>query len=390
MKIGLVCPYNITKGGGVNEVVRALHAELTSRGHAVRIITPQPRDSEVVVVQDVIFAGTSTDFHSPLRTTVQVSASYDTDKIQVMLDQEQFDILHFHEPWIPLISRQILQLSNSVNIATFHAKVPETLMSRTVIRVVTPYMKSVMKYLHHLTAVSDSAAEYVTGITDEPITIIPNGIDLSTYRLPPKRSKKLAASTKSRTILYIGRLEGRKGVKYLLQAYQLLTQDTTDVQLIIAGDGPDREKLEMLAEDLKLSNVSFLGYISQELKVELLASADIYCSPAIYGESFGLVLLEAMATGTVIVAGNNSGYSDVMQDLGAVSIINPKDSLEFARRLKLLLENEELRAVWKIWAADYVKQYSWNTVVDHYETYYKESLKESHRHPGHTAGLLDG
>jgi len=378
MKIGLVCPYNITKGGGVNEVVFATRDELVKRGHTVKIITPLPRDSEtdVVDVPDVIFAGTSTDFRSPMKTTVQVSASTDTDKIDEMLQHEQFDILHFHEPWIPIISRQILQRSTSVNIATFHAKVPETMMSRTVIRVVTPYMKSVMKYLHHLTAVSDSAAEYATSLTDEPITIIPNGIDLEKYRKSTARKKK-----GPKTLLYIGRLEGRKGVKYLLQAYQLLTQEIDDVQLIIAGDGPDREKLELLAEDLKLPNVTFLGYISEELKLKLLAEADIYCSPAIYGESFGIVLLEAMATDTVIVAGNNSGYSDVMQELGAVSIVNPHDAVEFARRLKLLLENEALRTLWKDWAAEYVQQYNWPAVVDHYEALYEEAIKEAHGQP---------
>ena len=369
MKIGLVCPYNITKGGGVNEIVMATHDELIKRGHSVRIITPLPRDAEVIDLPNVIFAGTSTDFRSPMHTTVQVSATSDPEKIRDMLEHEQFDILHFHEPWIPLISRQILQQSSSVNIATFHAKVPETLMSRTVIKGVTPYLKSVMKYLHHLTAVSDSAAEYAASLTNEPITIIPNGIDLEKYH------KSLVAKPKGlKTILYIGRLEGRKGVKYLLQAYQLLCQDVEDVQLIIAGDGPNREKLELLAEDLKLTNVSFLGYISQELKVELLAQADIYCSPAIYGESFGIVLLEAMATGTVTVAGNNSGYSDVMQELGALSIVNPHDAVEFARRLKLLLENKVLRTVWQKWAAEYVQQFSYEHIVDKYEALYHEAL----------------
>ena len=369
MKIGLVCPYNITKGGGVNEIVLATHEELIKRGHTVRIITPLPRDAEVIDIPNIIFAGTSTDFRSPMHTTVQVSATSDPEKIRDMLEHEQFDILHFHEPWIPLISRQILQQSSSVNIATFHAKVPETLMSRTVIKGVTPYLKSVMKYLHHLTAVSDSAAEYAAGLTDEPITIIPNGIDLKKYH--KSNTVKLKGP---KTILYIGRLEGRKGVKYLLQAYQLLSQGVEDVQLIIAGDGPNREKLELLAEDLKLPNVSFLGYISQELKVELLAQADIYCSPAIYGESFGIVLLEAMATRTVIVAGNNSGYSDVMQELGALSVVNPHDAVEFARRLKLLLENEVLRSVWQQWAAEYVQQFSYEHIVDKYEALYHEAL----------------
>jgi phosphatidyl-myo-inositol alpha-mannosyltransferase len=373
MKIGIVCPYNILKGGGVQEHVKALQAELQVRGYDAKIVTPLPRDfREVPNLPNVIFVGTSTDFHSPLHTSAQVSATADTDRIEEVLTAEQFDILHFHEPWTPVLSRQILQRSTSINIATFHAKIPETLMSRTVIRVVTPYMKSVLKYLHEFTAVSASAAEYVGSLTDEPITIIPNGIDLSVYRL---EKKPAVSADQPKTVLFIGRLERRKGVKYLLNAYRLLARDNPDVKLIIAGDGPDREKLMLLAEDLKLPNVTFLGYISDALKMQLLHEADVFCSPAVYGESFGIVLLEAMATGTAVVAGNNSGYTDVMQGIGALSIVNPHDEVEFARRLEVFLYEPTVVALWQKWATQYVKQFSYSNIVDRYEELYKEALQ---------------
>lgn len=375
MKIGLVCPYNVHKQGGVLEVVLALKSGLQARGHEVKIITPQPRGTDKVDIPDVLFVGVSTDLRSPTSTTAQVSSIGDEERIDAMLAEEQFDVLHFHEPWVPLLSRQLLQRSNAVNIATFHAKIPETMMSRTVIRVVTPYMKSVMKYLDVLTAVSDSGSEYAGTLTDKPITIIPNGIDLKRYAARPK-SKSATKESQPKTVLYVGRLERRKGVKYLLQAYQLLAQDNPDVKLIIAGDGPDRERLELLAEDLQLPNVSFLGYISEDLKKQLLSEADIFCSPAVFGESFGIVLLEAMASGTVVVAGNNSGYSDVMQELGAISIVNPHDATEFARRLDVLLHQEDLRKLWQKWAKSYVQQFSYDHVVDQYEELYKEAHKQ--------------
>lgn len=373
MKIGIVCPYNITKHGGVLEVVLALRDGLAERGHQVKIITPKPRNHVVEPSDDIIFFGTSTNFRtlSFSETTSQVSSTVDNEEIDAILETEQFDILHFHEPWNPLLSRQLLQRSNSVNIATFHAKVSEKLMTRSVLRVVTPYLKSVMKYLHVLTAVSASGAEYVSSMTDLPITIIPNGIDLEKYRQMPAKKP-----SDQQTILFVGRLERRKGVKYLLQAFQILSQDNPDVRLIIAGEGPDREKLELLADDLKLKNVSFLGYISEELKLELLAEADIFCSPALFGESFGIVLLEAMATNTVAVAGNNSGYVDLMEGLGALSIVNPLDAEEFARRLTVLLEQPELRSLWQNWASDYVQQFSYPKVIDQYEALYQEALKQ--------------
>ncbi|HET8708915.1 MAG TPA: glycosyltransferase family 4 protein, partial [Candidatus Saccharimonadales bacterium] len=350
----------------------AMRTELVKRGHDVKIITPQPKDTKGCDTEGIIFVGQATDFHSPLHTTTQLSASSDLEALEQMLETEQFDVLHFHEPWVPMLSRQILTRSNCVNVATFHAKVPETLMSRTVVKVVTPYLKSVLKYLDNLTAVSDAAAEYVSGLTDEPISIIPNGIDLKHYKRAPKRRSKRA----QKSILYIGRLERRKGVKYLLEAYELLAQDLEDVSLIIAGDGPDREKLELMVEERNLPNVTFLGYVTDEEKLQLLSEVDLFCSPAIFGESFGIVLLEAMASGLVTIAGNNSGYAAVMQELGALSLVNPHDREEFARRLRLLLTEDELRSMWREWAIKYVRRFSYSNIVSQYEDLYALAVSQ--------------
>ncbi len=370
MKIGLICPYSINKHGGVLAVTLALQEGLTKRGHEVKLITPMPRgtNGDEHLDPDTIFIGNSTDFRSPSHTTGQVSSIADSEKVDAILANEKFDILNFHEPWVPLLSRQLLQRSNSINIGTFHSKIPETFMSRTYIKVVSPYLKSVMKYLNVLTAVSQSGAEYAATLTNLPINIIPNGIDLTKYHLKHVERHD--------NILYIGRLERRKGAKYLLQAFQIFSQRHPDVKLLIAGDGPEREKLELLAEDLKLQNVEFLGYISEDLKLKLLSETSLFCSPALYGESFGIVLLEAMATGAVCVAGNNSGYVDLMQGVGTMSIINSEDTTEFARRLELLMYQPQLRKLWQDWAKDYIKKFNYPNIVDQYETLYKESLKK--------------
>ncbi|HVX23980.1 MAG TPA: glycosyltransferase family 4 protein [Candidatus Saccharimonadales bacterium] len=377
MKIGIVCPYSIDRHGGVLEHILNVRDNLVQRGHSVKIITPKPRGrGNHEPPEGVIFIGTSTDFRTLTfsETTSQVSSTADAERIDAILNEEKFDILHFHEPWNPLLSRQLLQRSTAVNIGTFHSKVSETISTRALLRIVYPYLKSVMQYLHVLTAVSNAGAEYVTTITDEPITLIPNGIDLDKYHFKPH-----VESAADPTVLYIGRLEGRKGVKYLLQAAQVLQQDHPNMRLIIAGDGPDRERLELLAEDLHLHNVSFLGFVSEELKQQLLTEADIFCSPAVSGESFGIVLLEAMATGTVTVAGNNPGYADLMQGIGALSIINPRDTEEFARRLNTLLTETDLRKLWQDWAKTYVQEFSYDRVVDQYEALYKEALKQHGR-----------
>lgn len=373
MKIGLVFPYNITKGGGVKEIVMAMQTELILRGHEVYIITPRPRDYDQASAEhnNVILVGSATDFNSPLHTTMQISASLNDD-IERMLETHNFDILHFHEPWVPVLGRQILTRSNTINVATFHAKLPETLMSRTLAKVVTPYTKSVLQYIHEFTAVSDAAAEYVCSLTDQPVAIIPNGIDLKEYKAPARR----ADNRKEKTVFYVGRLEGRKGVKYLLHAFRLLQDKHPNTSLIIAGDGPDRDKLEMLTRDLELQNVTFAGYITHQEKQQYLRKADLFCVPSLYGESFGVVLLEAMASGLVTVAGNNPGYASVMQGLGAISLINPKDSAEFARRLDVLLYEAGLRTLWREWAKAEIPQYSYPAIVTQYEAIYKQAIKQ--------------
>ena len=372
MKIGLVCPYNIAKNGGVQEHVLASQAELRKRGHDVYILTPRPKDYEAEPGKHIIFIGESKDFNSPLHTTVQVSASVN-NTIDEILAEHNFDILHFHEPWVPMLSAQILSRSKAINVATFHAKLPETIMTRTMIKVVTPYTKSVLKYIHEFTAVSEAAAEYVCSLIEKPVALIPNGIDLNRYKAPARRNE----NRKQKTIFYVGRLEQRKGVKHLLHAYKQLIQTNPEVSLVIGGDGPDRAKLEMLAADLGLEDVSFLGFISDKEKIHYLRTADIYCSPALYGESFGIVLLEAMANGTVVVAGDNPGYASVMKGLGAISLVNPKHHAEFSRRLNLLLHETDLRRLWRDWANSQIPQYSYSAIVDQYEEVYGEALKNN-------------
>ncbi|HUB93674.1 MAG TPA: glycosyltransferase family 4 protein [Verrucomicrobiae bacterium] len=379
MKIGLVCPYNMSRGGAVIEIVKDMRAGLITRGHTVKIITGRPRNANGVnsigvPPDDVVFTGGVFDFRSPTHTLASFTVSRDVDAATAKVEAEQFDILHFHEPAVPLLSKQILDRSTSVNIATFHAKLPDTVVSQTIGRVFVPYLRSILGDLDELTVGSDAAAEYIRTLTDRPLHYIPNGIDLETFQ-----SVRRAAPGSHKSILYVGRLEHRKGVKYLIQAFALLAREHDDVELIIAGAGPDRAKLETLVTGLGLRNVTFLGFIDNGTKRRLLAEADLFCAPSIFGESFGLVLLEAMATGLVTVAGNNPGYAAVMQGKGTISLVNPRDIPDFARRLNLLLNEEHLRKQWRTWALDYVRQFDYRGIIEQYETLYEKALKSRRR-----------
>ena len=368
VRIGLVCPYNICLGGGVQESVLAVQQELQKRGHDVYVITPLSREARENPPAGAILVGAGADVRSPFSTTAQISASINPEELERIVDQYKFDILHFHEPWVPVLSRQLLGKSKSINIATFHARMPDGVMTKTIEKVITPYTKSILKSFDAFTAVSDAAAQYVQTLTSAPIEIIPNGIDLKKYRLKTSKNAK-----KSRHILYIGRLERRKGVNLLIDAFARLND--SDCTLVLAGSGPDRAKLEAQVAAKGLTNVKFMGYVSEKEKIRLLRSAAVFSSPALYGESFGIVLLEAMACGVPIVAGNNPGYASVMQGRGLISLVNPEDTDQFARRLALLLYDDELAGLWCKWAVKYVKQFDYPLVVDQYEKLYKRLLQ---------------
>lgn len=365
MKIGLVCPYNLYKGGGVQECVLALQAGLAKRGHTALILTPDHYSHPEKHSPYVRLIGKAANIKS-FHTTAQVSISVDINEVDDLLSAENFDVLHFHEPWVPLIARQILARSQSKHVATFHAKLPETAVSNTIKKAITPYTKSVLKNLDALTAVSSVAAEYVTQLTNKKVQIIPNGVDTQIFSVKHKRSEP--------NILFIGRLERRKGVKYLLNAFGLLQQKHPDAKLIIAGDGPYRQRLEEESKYLGLKNVDFLGFVTEKHKLDLLSRATVFCSPAIHGESFGIVLLEAMAANVPIVAADNPGYQSVLIESGLISLVNVKDHPEFARRLEILMFDEKIRSHWQSWSKNYIKQFDYEKIIDQYENLYKKVL----------------
>ncbi len=375
MKIGLVCPYNIYLGGGVQEIVLATQSELTKRGHTVKIITPRPRVVPDAKVEGVIFLGQSTRVKTPQHTSVDISVSVDIDSIDAMFEAEQFDLVHVHEPLVPLLARQVLSRVTCPAIGTFHAAIPDNGLGKSFASSVRPFVRSILKHLDFITAPSLAATGYIQDyVPAEDIKIIPNGIDLKKYR-----AKTPKLTEKSKTIFYVGRLEKRKGVIYLLEAFGLLRQRRDDVRLVIAGDGPDREKLENYVATNRIPAISFKGFVTDKEKIELMQAAALFCSPAIYGESFGIVLLEAMATGTVVVAGDNPGYDAVMQGRGKWSLVNPKDSIEFSRRLELMLFDDDMRRLWREWAAAYVRQFAYPKIVDQYERLYNEAVAKHKR-----------
>lgn len=367
MKIGLVCPYDIFINGGVQEVVLQLQNRLNKRGHTAIIITPRPSGYTKPVPAGIKLVGQSRNVRA-LSTTAQVSLSLDSKKLNKLFTSENFDVINFHEPWVPVISRQILSKINCPAVATFHAKLPPGPLIKLFKIIITPYTKSIIKRFKYLSAVSPAAADYAGSLTKQHISITPNGIDIKKYKAKNKQQRA------NSSILYIGRLEKRKGVEFLIKAFKLAVIDNPNLKLLIAGDGNLRPQLEKQAANLPAGSVEFLGYISDTKKIQLLKTCQLFCSPALYGESFGIVLVEAMAAGAVVLGGNNPGYASVLRGKGASALFNPKDIDKFAKKLMLWTSNESVRQKWLNWAKREVPKYDYEKVVDEYEALYKKAL----------------
>jgi len=374
MKIGLVCPYDFFRHGAVQKLVEAQAEELIKRGHEVRVITPRPRSYKGLPPDNVIFIGQSVKWNTPLNTTNEFGLSLELNDMVAMLIREDFDLLHVHEPETPVLGAQIASRAICPIVATFHATVPETAMGKSIELLRIPFARSIFKNLAAMTSVSESAARFAREWGELPVTIVPNYVDIKYYGAAPK-----GVNRKPGNILYIGRLEKRKGVKYLLYAFKELAQRDPKVSLTIAGDGGDREKLVQWVLDNEVPRVRFLGAVDEKTKLKLLHQASLFCSPAIYGESFGIVLLEAMAARVPIVAGDNPGYACVMKDRGLLSLVNVKDTEEFARRLELLLHDDGMRKLWLGWAKEEIKQYDLKTVIDQYEAVFRKAVRKQVR-----------
>ena len=330
-----------------------------------------------------ILLGTSAKFNAGLATDGTWTFNISADEIKEVLDREKFDVINFHEPWAPILARQMLQQSETVHVGTFHANLVDSAAAKSLVNLFLPYGKGIGEKLDLVTAVSPAPAQVLIDKDSghrlvKHIRYIPNGINIDTFESQPRLALK---HPKIKTILFIGRLEGRKGVKYLLRAYQELAARRKDVQLYIAGSGPDEEKLRMYVKENDIPRVTFLGFITDQDKIHHLHRADVFCSPATRGESFGIVLLEAMAAGAPIVAGDNIGYLSVMKDTGAISLVNPKDTVDFSRRLEIMAFNDDIRSVWLKWSKEYIKQFDYPKIVAEYEAAYKEAIKLHAKRP---------
>jgi phosphatidylinositol alpha-mannosyltransferase len=362
VKIGLVTPYVYPLPGGVNQHVRHLYENLRVRGHDVRILTSS-HGLQHASAGDIIRIGKG--FSMPANGsvgTITVSPRY-VSQVQAVLDVERFDLLHFHEPFVPFLSLVVLRQSTSVNIATFHAYGGFSPAYEFGSKVMSSYAER----LHGRIAVSAAARHFIDRFFPGDYKVIPNGVDIGRFQ----RAVPIARwQDGTRNILFVGRFESRKGLLDLLRAYLILRKEGSDCRLLIVGGGPQEREARRYVLTHRLSGVEFLGRVTDEERDSLFKTADVYCSPATGRESFGIVLLEAMAAGTAIVCSDIHGYKGVARRGREALLVPPREPKLLAAALAKVLADDQLRAAMGASGIERAAEYSWERVTAKVEDYY--------------------
>lgn len=357
MKIGLVSPYPFQLPGGVNEHIKGLYRFLKSKGHDVRVIAPR-HDNKENYGKDFLLFGKDIPFPFNASTSY-ASFELDMNKLKKMLEREKFDILHFHDigVFLPL---QILNLSKSKNILTFHSLPDGSLIYRVSSDILKWAEKPVSDNFSSLIATSKPVRKIVKKIYKGPTYIIPNAIDSEKFNPKVNRIKKFVDDKIN--ILFVGRFDKRKGLDYLLNAFLNLKKTNSNIRLIVVGSGDNKDYYQKFVNENKIDDVVFEGYVKDEDLPKYYATCDIFCSPALYGEGFGIVLLEAMASKKPVAGFANSGYKHVMHGIGRKFLVKPEDTEGLTKVLQNLVENKKLRERLGKWGLKQVEKYSWEKV----------------------------
>jgi phosphatidylinositol alpha-mannosyltransferase len=362
VKIGLVTPYVYPLPGGVNEHVRFLYENLRLSGHDVRIITSShglQRASEGDVIR--IGKGFSVPSNGSVGT-ITVSPRY-VSQVRRMLEAEHFDLLHFHEPFVPFLSLVVLRQSTSVNIATFHAYAGFSPAMEFGKRVLPGYALR----LHGRIAVSAAARHFADRFFPGDYKVIPNGVDLGRYQRAVPVSRWLDGTP---NILFVGRLEDRKGLPFLLKAFRRLRRSGAEARLLVVGSGPQEREARRYVMTRGLQNVEFLGRVSDDDKAQLFRTATVFVSPATGRESFGIVLLEAMAAGAPVVCSDIHGYKGVVHRGHHALLVPPRDIKALAEAIGRVIADPALAARLAAAGSERAEQFGWEHVTAKVEEYY--------------------
>ena len=378
MRIAIVSPYDLGVPGGVQSHVRQLGARLRADGDQVVILgaghvgvaTPPGAPAEVGLgpTRGVAFNGAV----API--ALRPSAARRTLRALERLSPE---VVHVHEPLVPMVGLAAALGTVAPLVVTFHAWSD----SDRVYRLLRPLGRGVLSRAAAAVAVSEAAADYhagALGVEPWSLRVVPNGVDAAPFTAAARALGEQRPDGPPR-IVFVGRLEPRKGVLVLARAYLELLRTHPSAELTVIGDGPQGEELRRLLAGVPTRQVRLAGRVEGAALADALARADVAVAPALGGESFGIVLLEAMAAGTAVVASDIPGYRSVVEDGRDGVLVPVGDPGHLAGALAGLLDDPARRTALVAAGARTAEAHDWSAVAARLREVYSDAVRRQAR-----------
>ena len=368
LKIGIVFDDSLDKPDGVQQYILSIGGWLTRQGHEVHYLVGQTKRSDVPLVHSLSRNIAVTFNGNQLSIPLPVSRN----KLSQLLQREQFDILHVQMPYSPWLAHRLILAAprRTVIFGTFHI-VGISRLVQLATRGLALWTNRSLRRFSTVVSVSSAAADYAKATYKLTTAVLPNVLDYPRFHTA---QPILPATASGLRILFLGRLVERKGCRYLLEAVRLLmAQSSTSFEVVICGKGPLLSELQAYANKYALP-VRFTGFVSEADKPGYYASANIAVFPSTGGESFGIVLLEAMASGqTAVLAARNSGYASVMRKRPDL-LFNPKDAPDLAQHIASLLHDDSRRKATASWGAAYSQTFDSAVVGAQLVSLYRKAI----------------
>ena len=367
LKLGIVTEYYYPLLGGISEHVHNTAVRLRKKGHCVKIITSKPQWAENGASSPgVIRVGQSVSVLSNGSVARVTIGKHLIRELNHILERERFDLLHLHSPLVPTLPLLALCKAKCPTIGTFHTYFDRSLWYSLLKGAV---QKKLIDKLDGQIAVSRSCIDALSRFFKIDARIIPNGVDVSEFR--PDIPKLPQFDDGRKNLLFLGRLDPRNGFSMMMKSFEIIKSRFSEVRLIIVGDGPLGKYYRRLVPERLVRDVHLVGPILEE-RNRYYATCDIFCSP-VEKASFGVTLLEAMASGKPIVATENSGYREILSGEEGV-LVSPRDAAAFAEAVLEILHNPARGEKLGINGRQKALRYSWDNVSDAICGFYEEIL----------------
>ena len=358
LNIGIVCPYGWDAPGGVQAHIADLRQYLVNKGHSVSVLAPTA--DEDALPDWVVSAGKpiSIPYNGAVARVLFGPVAF--AKVKQWISDNEFDLLHLHEPAIPSISLLACWAAEGPMVGTFHASAKRQKASFAIV----PILEPVIEKLTARIAVSEAARETLIAHLETDAVVIPNGIYAA------KMAGKVRPEWSGEILGFMGRFnEPRKGLKVLIDALPIISRFLPDIKVLVAGPGDPEEFLKEIDPELR-SRIQFLGKLSEEEKADFMSSVGAYVGPNTGGESFGIILAEALAGGAAVVASDIPAFAAVLQDGKYGKLFKSEDSTDLAKVIIELFRNKESRDQLAREGQKYAQKFDWDVVAnDIFEVY---------------------